>query len=144
MSVSRRIIPLALLCGAGTLNAATPNRIEQIIVSGLHDIHRVDAVGGNTTGVAGHDLAGLGKSGNADRRNNDAVHAGRQRLRMHRRPIGVKLGRIEMAVGVDHPPRKGKTGAGFRPLIRSVRAAAEPQASVQPSVPWPVLSQRLS
>jgi len=35
MSVSRRIIPLALLCGAGTLNAATPNRIEQIIVSGL-------------------------------------------------------------------------------------------------------------
>ena len=35
MSVSHRIIPLALLCGASTLNAATPNRIEQIIVSGV-------------------------------------------------------------------------------------------------------------
>jgi len=35
MSVSHRVIPLALLCGAGTLNAATPNRIEQIIVSGM-------------------------------------------------------------------------------------------------------------
>jgi iron complex outermembrane receptor protein len=35
MSVSHRIIPLTLLCGASTLNAATPNRIEQIIVSGV-------------------------------------------------------------------------------------------------------------
>ena len=35
MSVSRRLISLALLSGASTLNAATANRIEQIIVSGV-------------------------------------------------------------------------------------------------------------
>ena len=39
-----------------------------------------------------------------------------------------------------YPVRQGeKSGSGVRPLIRSARTAAEPQAIVQPSVPCPVL-----
>ena len=62
---------------------------------------------------------------------------------MHCLAIGIELGRIEMAVGVDQHCRKGKSGSGRVPLIISASAAAEPQDMVQPSVPWPVFSHRL-
>src|SRR5258705_13936032 len=40
-------------------------------------------------------------------------------------------------------PRKPNSGSGFRPLTMSASARPDPQASVQPSVPCPVLRKRL-
>src|SRR2546427_971277 len=41
-------------------------------------------------------------------------------------------------------PRKSKSTAGCLPLTRSASAMPEPQAWVQPSVPWPVFRNRLA
>ena len=106
----------------------------------LRHIERMDAVGRDTARVtfdAGFDLA---EAVDRNRRHDNARYPSRERRRMHRVTIGIEFGRVEVTVGVDQHPTNGKSGAGRRPLIRSARAAAEPQAMVQPRVPWPVLS----
>ena len=114
-------------------------------IAGLrrHDVHRMNAVGGKATRIAGNRGFCLGKAIDRNSRHNNAFDPGSDSRCMHHIAIGVELGRIEVAVGVDKHYRKGKSGSGKPPLIISAREAAEPQAIVQPSVPCPVLSHRL-
>ena len=65
----------------------------------------------------------------------DLGHPGAVRRRDQVRTIFVEFARVEVAVRVDQHPRNGNSGSGRRPPIRSARAAAEPQARVQPRVP---------
>ena len=71
----------------------------------------MNAVGGDTAGIAGDH--GFDRWKGVDRygRHDDARNAGGQRRRMHCIAIRRKLGRIEMTVGVDQHRMKGKSGA---------------------------------
>jgi hypothetical protein len=73
----------------------------------------------------------------------DAFHPGGQRRRMHLRRGRHRIRPHRGGSGCRSALQEGEIRFGRGRSIISASAAAEPQAIVQPSVPWPVFSHRL-